>query len=117
MVTERRRASNRERIRRYRARHKIDDAIKAEQRGRMRAHGARPTYRVIEVVSPDGIPVDVRVVKADAAVTLEPGCALSDAWIPSLVVSEALARRIATFRLGQIQAWCSGPPGAPGGAL
>jgi hypothetical protein len=103
------RERNRLKVARWRARHANRLAAEAEQRtGLSEGNCGRPTYHVREWMDRDGLPVLVLVVKAGQQPDIPAGLTESTAWVPTWPMNHRMAKRLRSFRLCQIVAWCGG---------
>lgn len=110
------REKNRQKVARYKQRHANRLAIEAELRRPGITHGIRPTYRAVELVDADDMPIWWGVVKADqvtgdmkafAASVGASGAVGISKWLPSIAMSKQACAKLVTARKRQVIAWCN----------
>jgi hypothetical protein len=116
MTNDEKRERNRLKVARWRARHANEMAAKNEMTSdRGAGGGRRPMHYVREYVHDggqwDGLPAAVEIIRG-AAVEVPAGLRLDSRWIPHWPMSLRMAKRVRSFRLKQVIAWCGGarPP-------
>jgi hypothetical protein len=114
MSIEHERRLNREKQRRFRARHAAERLVAAESR-RVGRRGRAPLHRCVEITDQEGIPLRVFVARVDEPVALKPGESISSRWLPGRPVSLKVAKMLVAARIACIARWCGQEP--DGGSL
>jgi hypothetical protein len=99
------RRKNREKQRRFRARHKARLALQAQRRAleyRRNPQASKAKWRLFERTEPRGETADVVLVRDGEQV---PSGYAAGGWLPSLLLTFHLARSLAAARRRQIRDW------------
>jgi hypothetical protein len=108
MNSDERRASGRERVRRWRQRHAAELLIKAEV-ARVGKPGRAPKHYVCELVDAlDGYPLWVGILRVGQEPPWLPGSRRSTRWTPGVAMSLATCRAVLRDRKQRLAAWTAG---------